>query len=109
MAGHFGFSEVVPYCASKSAVIGLTRALATEWRHDNILVNSVAPGWFPSKITNKVMDKKRRESILNQIGLERFGEVEEIGNMVAFLCSNQATYITGQDFAVDGGALTFGY
>ena len=109
MAAHLGFSEVVPYCVSKSAILGLTRGLAVEWRKDNILVNSVAPGWFPSEMTKGVMDKERHEKIMNQIGLERFGKPEDIGKMIKFLISDNATYITGQDFAVDGGALTFGY
>ena len=109
MAGHFGFSEVVPYCSSKAAVIGLTRGLAVEWASDNILVNSVAPGWFPSKLTLQVMDDERKKKILNRMPLHKFGETKDIGAMVLFLVSNAAQYITGQDFAVDGGALAFGY
>ena len=49
MSAHLGFSEVVPYCASKGAVLAMTRALAVEWAQDNITVNSIAPGWFRSK------------------------------------------------------------
>lgn len=109
MAAHLGFSEVVPYCVSKSAVMGITRGLATEWRLDNIRVNSVAPGWFPSEMTQGVMDPQRHSKIMNQIGLETFGDPKDIGHMISFLLSDQATYINGQDFAVDGGALTFGY
>lgn len=109
MAGHLGFSEVVPYCTSKSAVIGLTHGLAVEWIQDNILVNSVAPGWFPSKMAIEVMDEERKKKILNRMPAHRFGEMQDIGSMVLFLVSNAANYITGQDFAVDGGALAFGF
>lgn len=109
MAGHLGFSEVVPYCTSKSAVIGMTHGLAVEWVHDNILVNSVAPGWFPSKMALEVMDEERKAKILNRMPVHRFGDMKDIGSMVLFLVSNAANYITGQDFAVDGGALAFGF
>jgi len=109
MAAHLGFSEVVPYCSTKAAVMGITRGLAVEWVNDNILVNSVAPGWFPSKMTQQVMDEERKKKILNRMPLHRFGETKDIGAMVLFLLSNGAKYITGQDFAVDGGALAYGY
>lgn len=109
MAAHQGFSEVVPYCSSKAAVLGLTRGLAVEWRGDNVLVNSVSPGWFPSELTKGVMDPERKEKIINKIPLRRFGDPEAVGAMVRFLLSDDALYITGQDFAVDGGALAFGF
>lgn len=109
MAGHLGFSEVVPYCSSKSAVMGITRGLSIEWVKDNILVNSVAPGWFPSKMAVQVMDEQRKEKILNRMPLHKFGATKDIGAMVLFLVSNAGNYITGQDFAVDGGALAFGF
>lgn len=109
MAAHLGFSEVVPYCASKAAVLGLMRGLAVEWARDGILVNSVAPGWFPSEMTRGVMDADRRRKILARMPLHRFGEPDELAAAVLFLLSPAATYITGQDLAVDGGALAFGY
>jgi len=109
MAARLGFSEVVPYCSTKAAVLGITRGLAVEWVNDNILVNSVAPGWFPSKMTQQVMNEERKKKILNRMPLHRFGETKDIGAMVLFLLSNGAKYITGQDFAIDGGALAYGY
>ena len=109
MAAHLGFSEVVPYCSTKAAVLGITRGLAVEWVNDNILVNSVAPGWFPSKMTQQVMDEERKKKILNRMPLHRFGETKDIGAMVLFLLGKGAKYITGQDFAVDGGTLSYGY
>lgn len=109
MASYFGFSEVVPYSSSKSAVLGITRGLAVEWSDDNILVNSVSPGWFPSAMTKQVMDEDRKSKILKRMPLQRFGKNEELASIICFLASPAATYITGQDFSVDGGARAFGY
>lgn len=109
MAAHLGFSEVVPYGASKAAVLGLMRGLAVEWAGDGILVNSVAPGWFPTAMTAQVMDARRRAKILARMPLHRFGRPGELAGAAVFLLSPAASYITGHDLAVDGGALAFGY
>jgi len=109
MASYLGFSEVVPYSSSKSAVLGITRGLAVEWSEKNILVNSVSPGWFPSEMSQQVMDEDRKAKILNRMPLHRFGKPEELSSIICFLASRGATYITGQDFSVDGGALSFGF
>lgn len=109
MASFLGFSEVVPYAATKAAVLGITKGLAVEWAQENILVNSVSPGWFPSQMTQQVMDDDRKKKILARMPLHRFGKPEELAAMVCFLASPAASYITGQDFSVDGGALAFGY
>ncbi len=66
MSAHLGFSEVVPYCASKGAVLAMTRALAVEWAQNNITVNSIAPGWFRSKMNEQVVDAAREQKILNR-------------------------------------------
>jgi NAD(P)-dependent dehydrogenase (short-subunit alcohol dehydrogenase family) len=80
-----------------------------EWARDNILVNSVSPGWFPSAMVRQVMDQERKNKIIQRMPLHRFGEPDELAAMVCFLLSPAATYISGQDFAVDGGALAYGY
>lgn len=109
MAAHLGFSQVVPYCASKSAILGLTRGLAVEWAQDNITVNSIAPGWFPTEMTKQVMDVERKKLILNRMPLHSFGDAKDIGALTAFLLSEYAKYITGNDYPVDGGALAYGF
>lgn len=109
MAAHLGFSEVVPYCSSKGAVLAMTRGLAVEWANDNITVNSIAPGWFPSEMSVQVMTPERRQKILGRMPLHRFGDPKDLGAMAQFLLSDSAAYINGQDFSVDGGALAFGF
>ena len=109
MSAHLGFSLVVPYCTSKAAVCGMTRGLAIEWANDNICVNSIAPGWFHSKMLDDVMDEKRRQQILNRIPVHDFGDTRDLGALAAFLIGPHGKYINGQDYAVDGGALAFGY
>lgn len=109
MAAHLGFSQVVPYCSSKGAVLAMTRGLAVEWAEDNITVNSIAPGWFPSEMNKKVWDEERVAKILGRMPVHKFGDTRDLGAMALFLISDGATYITGQDYAVDGGALAFGF
>lgn len=111
MAAYMGFTGVVPYCITKSGVIGLTRGLAEEWKNDNILVNSVAPGWVLTKMNEDMFEENpdRKEAALNKPMLTRFACQAEIGYMILFLLSKASAYLTGQDFAVDGGALTHGF
>ncbi len=109
MSAHLGFSEVVPYCASKGAVLAMTRGLAVEWAQDNICVNSIAPGWFQSNMLKAVADPAREAKILGRMPVHAYGNTRDLGALAAFLCSSSAGYITGQDYAVDGGALAFGY
>ncbi|MCI8578558.1 MAG: SDR family oxidoreductase [Lachnospiraceae bacterium] len=109
MSAHLGFSEVVPYCTSKAAVCGMTRGLAVEWAEDNICVNSIAPGWFASKMLTDVMDPARKEKILSRMPVHQFGDTRDLGALALFLIGDHGSYITGQDYAMDGGALAYGY
>lgn len=109
MSAHLGFSQVVPYCASKGAVLSMTKGLAVEWAQDNICVNSIAPGWFKSELLKEVLDPEREKKILARMPLHCYGDTKDLGAMARFLVGPDSAYITGQDFAVDGGALAFGY
>ncbi|MDD3369040.1 MAG: SDR family NAD(P)-dependent oxidoreductase [Lachnospiraceae bacterium] len=109
MSAHLGFTQVVPYCTSKAAVCGMTRGLAVEWAEDNICVNSIAPGWFASKMLADVMDPARKAKILGRMPVHDFGDTKDLGALALFLIGEHATYITGQDYALDGGALAYGY
>lgn len=109
MSAHLGFTGVVPYCTSKAAVCGMTRGLAVEWAGDNICVNSIAPGWFRSKMLDEIMDDERGAKILGRMPMHALGNTEDLGALARLLIGPNGSYITGQDYAVDGGALAYGY
>jgi NAD(P)-dependent dehydrogenase (short-subunit alcohol dehydrogenase family) len=109
MAAYIGFNDVVPYAVSKTALLGLTRGLSVEWANENVLVNSVSPGWIKTNMVVQVLDPKREEKILNKMPLHKYGTPEDIASMVWYLVAPASKYITGQDFPVDGGTLAFGY
>lgn len=109
MSAHLGFSQVVPYCTSKAAVCGMTRGLAVEWAEDGICVNSIAPGWFHSKMLDDIMDEERGAKILGRMPMHKLGHAEDLGALARLLIGSNGSYITGQDYALDGGALAYGY
>lgn len=111
MAAHLGFCEIVPYCMTKHGVVGITKGLAEEWRHDNIRVNSISPGWFMTELTKSqyAKDPARGKRALAKVMLDEFGRPIDVGLTALFLMSGASVYLTGQDFAVDGGALAHGY
>jgi len=90
------------YAASKAGIIGFTKSVAKELGQRNITVNAIAPGFIQTDMTD-LLTNKQKERILLRIPLGRFGYPEEIANMVIFLVSNKADYITGQVFRIDGG------
>jgi len=109
MSAHLGFSQVVPYCISKAAVCGMTRGLAVEWAQDGVCVNSIAPGWFHSKMLDDIMDDERGAKILNRMPVHELGNTEDLGALALLLIGPNGSYMTGQDYALDGGALAYGY
>lgn len=91
------------YTASKSAMNGVTRTLALELGECGILVNAIAPGYVNTELTNQNNSPEQIRLIRNNIPLHRLAEPEEIAEMVAFLCSEKNSYMTGQVLVVDGG------
>jgi gluconate 5-dehydrogenase len=93
-----------PYYASKAAVINLTRAFAIEWAPHRINVNAIAPGFFPSEMTESVFkDKKALEHILSRTPLGRTGEPIDLKAALVYLACRASDYVTGQTIFVDGG------
>src|SRR5690606_29814521 len=99
LSGLKGNAGQVNYSAAKGAVIAATKALAQEIGKRKVTVNAVAPGFINSEMTAK-LDEKELKKI---IPLNRFGEVEEVADLVAFLASNKASYITGEVININGG------
>jgi len=93
------------YSATKFGINGITKALSRELGPYNILVNSVAPGYVNTEMTKKNVPKEEQENIQGNIPLRRFAEPKEIAKVVAFLISDNNTYITGQIITADGGYL----
>ena len=90
------------YCASKAGVIGLTKAVAKELAARGVTVNAVAPGYIDTPMTQALSDKVKDE-IASQIPMKRRGLPEDVANVIAFLCSDYASYVTGEVIRVDGG------
>lgn len=102
VVGLSGNAGQVNYSASKAGIIGITKSAAKELSIRGITVNAVAPGYVDTDMT-KVLSDNIRNEILKNIPLQRMGNVEDISNCVAFLASEDASYITGQVISVDGG------
>jgi 3-oxoacyl-[acyl-carrier protein] reductase len=90
------------YSASKAGIIGFTRTVAKELASRNIQVNAVAPGFIATSMTD-AMNPEIKDSVLKQIPAGRIGAPEDVAQVVSFLCSRAADYITGQTITVDGG------
>lgn len=94
--------DAVGYSASKGAIVALTRDLAVKWARYGVTVNALAPGFFPTRMSEKVIERARSE-LERWIPMRRVGRAGELGPAAVFLASNSASYITGQIIAVDGG------
>lgn len=102
VAGLYGNPGQMNYSASKGAVISMTKTAAKELGSRGITVNAVAPGFIKTPMTDKLTEEQRN-AILAQIAMNRYGEPEEVAAVIAFLCSDNASYVTGQVIEISGG------
>jgi NAD(P)-dependent dehydrogenase (short-subunit alcohol dehydrogenase family) len=94
--------QAIGYHASKGGVIAFTKDLACKWAAHNIQVNAIAPGWFPTHMSERVIEH-RKDSLLEKIPLGRFGGDHDLKGAAVFLASDAAAYVTGHVLVVDGG------
>ena len=103
LAFNRGSWEHVPYASAKGGIVGLTRALSRRYA-PHILVNALAPGLIDTRMPAQII-AERGDRVINEIPLKRIGRPEEVANVIHFLLSNDASYITGQLINVDGGMI----
>jgi len=94
--------QAIGYHASKGGVIAFTKDLACKWGIHNIQVNAIAPGWFPTRMS-EVMIERNRDAFLNRIPLGRFGGDQDLKGAAVFLASDASDFVTGHVLVVDGG------
>jgi acetoacetyl-CoA reductase len=102
--GAFGQSN---YAASKAGMHGFTKSLAIEFAKKGITVNTVSPGYLRTPMVTKISPEVLEQSILPEIPLGRLGEPDEVAELVSFLASERATFITGANMAINGGQHMF--
>ena len=102
VVGHTGNIGQANYAASKSGIIGMTKSLAIEYAKKNITLNCVSPGFIKSKMTDNI-NESVKATLTSRIPMSRLGNAEDVANSVAFLSSEQASYITGETIHVNGG------
>ena len=104
---HPDFMRAIAYNTSKGALVNFTRALATEWGRYDINVNALAPGFFPSKMTQGIISAVGADTLAAYAPLKRIGGDEDLKGAALLLASDAGRHITGQILAVDGGASAY--
>ena len=102
IVGHTGNVGQGNYSASKAGVVSMSKSLAIEYAKKNITINCVSPGFIKTNMTDKISDQFKSE-LLSRIPMNRLGSGEDVSNTVAFLSSNESSYITGETIHVNGG------
>jgi NAD(P)-dependent dehydrogenase (short-subunit alcohol dehydrogenase family) len=109
MGSFLALYEVAAYCASKAGVASLTKSLAIEWARHGVCVNAIAPGYFRTPLSEKLLvGTPRGEEVLIRTPMNRFGELDELIGAAVFLASDAASFVTGTLLPVDGGFLASG-
>ena len=108
IGGLIGFPGVSPYIASKHAVMGLTRSAALDYAKQGIRINAVNPGFIATDMIDRLVDQVggTANDLASTVPMGRMGQAEEIAQAIVFLCSDAASYITGQPLVIDGGLTT---
>lgn len=104
VAGLYGNPGQMNYSASKAAIIGMTKTAAKELGSRNTTVNAVAPGFIKTPMTDVLTEEQKKE-MLSLVAMKRYGLPEEVASVVSFLCSKDASYVTGQTIEISGGLM----
>jgi NAD(P)-dependent dehydrogenase (short-subunit alcohol dehydrogenase family) len=102
IAGLIGLRTSSAYVASKHGVVGLTKTAALEYAEDHIRVNAVCPGYITTDMTTETV-ARRGDALMTMVPAKRMGVAQEIAEMVCWLCSDRASFVTGVTYNVDGG------
>ena len=106
MLSTFGGPLVPAYSASKGGVAQLTKSLAGKWAENGIRVNAIAPGWIQTEMTRGLRDDPERTAgIMSRTPMKRWGKPEDVGSLVRWLVSEEADFVTGAIYPIDGGYL----
>lgn len=100
--GSVGSPNSVAYVAAKHGVVGLTKTAALEYAKDKVRINSVGPGYIKTPLLDQI-DEEQQEQLVQMHPIGRLGKPEEVANLVYWLCSDEASFVTGAYYLVDGG------